>query len=348
MKMDDSYFNKYAAIAIIAVLVFLTFIMVRPVLFSIIMAFILALILWPVYNWIYKKTNLKNISSLIVCAALVLIILIPLWFVLPILLDQALKIYISLQTINFNTLFQDLFPTLFPSAEISSEFASIFSSFVSSTGSSILNSISGLIFNFPMFLLQFMLVFFILFFVLRDAGMFVKYIKDMLPFPKEIKEKLFSQSQDITVSILYGQIIMGIIQGIIAGIGFFIFGVPNALFLTILASIAGILPIVGTTLVWVPIAVYLLVAGNLFAAAGVAIFGLLSSGVENFVRPIIVSYKIALHPALVLVGMIGGLILWGFLGIVIGPLILAYLIIILELYRKKKSGVFIKIPSEVH
>ena len=115
----------------------------------------------------------------------------------------------------------------------------------------------------------------------------------------------------------------------------------------ILAAVAGIIPIIGTTVVWIPVAVYLLVVGDLFATAGVIVFGLLSTGMENFIKPIVVSYKISLHPALVLIGMLGGLLLWGFLGIVIGPLILAYLIIILELYRKKKSGVFIKIPSDV-
>ena len=282
-----------------------------------------------------------------ICAVLLLAIIIPLWLSLPILLDQSLKVYFSVQAVNFNTVFQKVLPAVMPSTANSAEFASIFASFTNSAGNYLLNRVSDLIFNFPMILIKFVLVFFILFFVLRDADRFVKYIKEMLPFPKEIKEKLFKQSQGITISILYGQIIMGVVQGIVAGLGFFIFGVPNALLLTILAAVAGIIPIIGTTVVWIPVAIYLIIVGDLVSTVGVIIFGLLSTGIENFIRPIIVSYKTALHPALVLIGMLGGLLLWGFLGIVMGPLILAYLIIILELYRKKKSGVFIKIPSDL-
>ncbi len=349
MKMEDNnYFNKYAAIAIIAVLVFLAFFMIKPVLTSIIMALILAMVLFQPYKWLYKKTQRKNLSAFLICIILLLVILIPFWFILPTLLDQSLKIYLSIQQINFYTLFSEMFPSLFSSPQSSAQFASILSSFVNSIGSYFLNTISNLIFNFPIIFIKFLLVFFILFFILRDAEILMKYLKEMLPFPKEIKNKLFEQSKEITISVLFGQIILGVIQGLIAGAGFLIFGVPNTLLLTILAAIAGIIPIIGTTVVWIPVAIYLIVAENIFAATGVIIFGLISTGVENFLRPLIVSYKIELHPALVFVGMVGGLIMWGFLGVLLGPLILAYLIIILELYRKKATGVFIKISSEVN
>jgi predicted PurR-regulated permease PerM len=344
---DNDYFNKYSAIVIIGGLSVLAFFLVRPIMISLVIALILSLALYPPYKWLTKKTGMRNFSALIICVSLFLLVLIPIWFLLPTLLDQSVKIYLDLQTLDFRALFSQVIPSIFPNSNSITEMAPIFSSFVNSSGNYILNQLSNAIFNLPMILIKVLLIFFVLFFVLRDGELLLMYLKEMLPFPKEIKNKIFNQSRDLTISVLYGQILMGIIQGMIAGLGFWIFGVPNSLVLTLLAMLAGILPIIGTTVIWIPTTIYLIFIGNIFGAVGVAIFGLISTGVENFVRPIIVSYRVELHPAFVIVGMIGGLLYWGFLGILIGPLILAYLVIILELYRKKKSGVFIKIPSDI-
>ena len=122
---------------------------------------------------------------------------------------------------------------------------------------------------------------------------------------------------------------------------------PNALLLSLLAALAGIFPIIGTALIWIPVAIYLFVAGNPVSALGVVIFGLLSSLVENFYKPIFISRRTKLNSSIILIGMIGGLFLFGILGIILGPLILAYLLIILEIYRNKKlPDVFIQQPEK--
>jgi predicted PurR-regulated permease PerM len=97
----------------------------------------------------------------------------------------------------------------------------------------------------------------------------------------------------------------------------------------------GILPILGTPLVWVPVAIYMFIAGNNVAGWGVVVFGIISSTIDNILRPIFVSKMTKVHSGIVLISMVGGIFLFGILGIVIGPLIVAYLLIILELYRKK-------------
>ncbi|MFQ5531099.1 MAG: AI-2E family transporter, partial [Candidatus Nanoarchaeia archaeon] len=127
----------------------------------------------------------------------------------------------------------------------------------------------------------------------------------------------------------------GVVQGLVVGIGFFIFRVPNALLLTLLASLAGIFPIIGTTIVWAPVVIYLFLAGNNFAAIGIIFFGIISSSIDNLIRPIFVSKRTNVHTAVILIGMIGGLFLFGILGFILGPLILSYLLVILELYRTK-------------
>jgi len=130
-------------------------------------------------------------------------------------------------------------------------------------------------------------------------------------------------------------VIVGALQGIITGIGFFIFGVPSALLLSLFAILAGILPIVGPAIIWVPVAVYLLIGGNTVAVFGVIIFGILSHIPDYVVRPLFLSKRTQLNPAIASIGMIGGILLFGVLGVVLGPLILSYLIIIMDLFKKK-------------
>ena len=329
-------------IIILAILFLLSFFLLKPILLSIILGVILAFIFSPVYNWFFKITKAKNISAAIVSIIFLLLLIIPLWFLTPMLIDQSIKIYIESQKTDFTALITKLFP-YFSSSDFSSEIGSITHTFVTRMTNSLMNYFSEILLNLPVIFLQLTIVLFTFFFAVRDKEELVAYVKSLLPFSPEVEKKLFKSSKDITNSVLYGQVFTGIVQGIIIGAGFFIFGVPNAILLTFFAAIAGILPIIGPPLVWIPVVIYLLIDGNTFSAVGVSIFGIISSFSDNLLRPFFVSRKTKLNPAVLLIGMIGGLLLFGVLGFILGPLILAYLIIILEIYRNKKiPGFFIQ------
>jgi len=172
------------------------------------------------------------------------------------------------------------------------------------------------------------------------------YIKSLLPFSKEIENKIFEYSNGITSSVLYGQILVGILQGISVGLGLYLFNVPNALFLTLVAVVFGILPIIGTTIVWLPAAIYVLITQGSLSAIGVSIFGLISNFLGDFLRPVIVAKRTQINAGLMFIGMMGGIFFFGMLGTVLGPLIIGYLLIVLEIYRNKRMpGILIQ-PTE--
>ena len=342
-KMDREYLKKITTAIILLALIILAFLLIKPILLSVIMGIILAFIFSPVYNWFYKYFKSKNLSASLICIILLVLIILPLWFLTPVVIDQSIKIYMASQQIDFITPLKNFFPDLFVSEEFSSEIGSTIYSFVTRATNSLMNSVSKLLLNFATIFLQLLIVFFTLFFVLRDKEELIKYIQSILPFSKDVEKKLFKSSKEITVSVLYGQVVIGIVQGLIAGIGFFIFKIPNALLLTFFAALAGIFPIIGTALVWIPVVIYLLISGESLPALGVAIFGICSSLMENMIKPIFISKRTKMNTLLILIGMIGGLLLFGILGIILGPLIIAYLLIVLELYRDKGSpDVFIQ------
>lgn len=333
--MDDKYIKQITSVVIIAVLVVLSYLLLKPILMSIITGIVLAFIFYPIYSKIHKRFKNKNIPALIISLFLILIVIIPTWFLTPILLDESINIFRMSQNLDLITPLQDLFPTLFSSQEFSAEIGRTIHSFITGLTTSAMNMISKLLLNFPTLLLQLMIALFTFFFVLRDNEDFVNYIKTLLPFPKRTEQKLFNSSKNITFSILYGQILVGIGQGLLAGISFLIFGIDNALFLTILAAVAGVFPVIGSSIIWMPVAIYAFIQGKIIAAIGVTLFGLLASFLENSLKPMFVSKMTNVHPGLILVGMVGGIFLFGVLGFILGPLILSYLLIVLETFQNK-------------
>jgi predicted PurR-regulated permease PerM len=345
--MEETYFKKIITAIILVLLIVLSFLVIKPIIISLILGLILVFIFAPVYDWLCKYIKQRDICTLLIIVFIITIVVLPLWFLTPILIKQTFTIFQATQKIDFVTPLKSIFPSLFASHQFSSEIGNILSSFTTRTINSLVNSLGNIILNFPALLLQFTVVLFTFFFVLRDKDKVLEYVKTLLPFSKEVEEKVLKYTAGITASLVYGQIIIGIIQGIVLGIGLFIFKIPNALFLTFLAVIAGILPIVGTSIIWVPMAIYLFISGSIIPAWGVIAFGIVSSSIDNFLRPIIVSKRTRINSGILLISMIGGLFFFGVLGLLLGPLVISYFLILLEIYRgKTKPQIIIEEPSK--
>lgn len=333
--MDDAFFKRGLTVVIVLGLAVLTFLMLQPILLAIIFGILLAFISSPLYNKILKLLKAPKISAILICILLIWLVVIPIWFLLPIIINQSIKLYMASQQLDFVTPLRKIFPALFVSNDLAAQIGPMIHTFVTNATNSIMNGFANIVLQFPTIMLQTAVVFFTLFFVLKDKDKLISYIQSLLPFSSEIQKRMFKLSKDITSSVLIGQIVLGMMQGVILGAGLFIFRVQNALLLTIFAVIAGVLPILGPALIWVPVAIFLFMADNTFAGVGIVIFGLISSFSESLIRPFFVSRKAELNTAIALIGMIGGFMMFGILGFIIGPLILAYLIIILDVYRKK-------------
>jgi predicted PurR-regulated permease PerM len=334
-------------IGIIGALIVLSFFLLKPILLSIIAGFLLAFIFSPIYNLLHKVIKSKGAPAVILVLVLFTIIILSLWFFTPMVIDESIKLYRASQQLDIVTLLKNVLPNLFSSSGFSQEVGSAFHSFITNLTNSLMNYFSGILLELPNIAAQILVIFFTFYYALRDKDSIISYIKSLLPFSKEVEKRLFDSTRDITSSVLFGQILIGLVQGIILGIGFFIFGIQNPLLLTVLAIFLCALPIVGPSFVGIPIALFLLIAGNNISAIGILIFTAIASLSDHFVRPLFIAKRAKLHSGLVIIGMIGGFILFGILGFVLGPLILAYLIIIIEIYRNKSlPSVLIQEPKK--
>jgi len=157
----------------------------------------------------------------------------------------------------------------------------------------------------------------------------------LLPFNKTVTNRFIKKSKEVTFSVVYGRVVIGIITGILTGLAFFIAGIDSALLLTFLSILASIIPIVGPWIIWIPVVITLLIAGQTVAAIILALYcGLFISFIDDILHAKIISTKSRIPIPLTLIGLVGGIFFFGIFGIILGPLLVAYLVILFEMYRE--------------
>lgn len=345
MELNERNIRRISVLILILVLAILVFLLIEPILLSIIGGLILAYTFFPVYRIVLRKVRAKNAAATIVSLLVILIILVPIYFFIPFMVNQVFEIFQSAKTLNIQTFIKAVFPSA-PNSFII-QMTATFDSLVGKISSSVLNSLVSFLLDIPTILFNLLIVAFVFFYALRDSDRLGEFMSSLSPLNKLQEKKLVQQFKDITNSIVYGQIIVGIVQGLAAGLGFFVFGVPNALILTALAVILSIIPVLGPFFVWIPAAVYLFSLGNTLPATLFLLYNLiLVSNVDNFLRLYLISKKADLSQVVVLIGMVGGLFIFGILGLILGPLILAYFITFLNAYRANTLSSLFSVEKE--
>lgn len=158
--MDNEYFKKIMTAVILIILIVLSFFLLRPIITAILFGIILAFIFTPVYDFLFKYIKRKNITAFLMCILLISLIVVPLWYVFPVAIDQSIKFYRDSQSIDFVTPLKTIFPSIFKSEQFANEIGSAIHSFVTKTTNSLMNSLSNVILDFPTLFLKLLVVFF--------------------------------------------------------------------------------------------------------------------------------------------------------------------------------------------
>lgn len=302
-----------------------------PFLAYIVLAGILTYILFPIYRFILEKTKYPSLSSgLSVVLALVLMILPAVYFVSE-LVDQVSGAYHTLQA---NSL-QQVGNYLSGITNGRVDFEGILQSTLEQVRQSIVALAPNVLGSLSELLLGLFIMFFVMFYGFREGQTFILYLKKHLPLEKNLKDSLFDEMRTITQAVLYGQVLTAVIQGGLGGLALLVFGVPNALFWGAIMIIFAFLPVLGTPLIWVPAGVGLILDGNVTKGILLLAFGAtVVMNIDNFLRPKLVSSRTNVHPVLILIGVLGGLRVFGFIGMLVGPLILAILVALIKFYEQ--------------
>ena len=320
---------KYILIGLLILLGLIIFRFTRPYMSG----FLGAATLYVIFNGQQKiLTNKykirKSLSALLIVLEVLFFILIPLTGIAFFVIDTFSGITIDPQAILENvTAFilameERLGFDLFTPANLSG---------LPKIGTDILQLLGNSIYSF---VINIVVILFVLYYMLYSNDEFEKSIREILPFKEENKQILAEETRLIIQANTIGIPLMAIIQGIFAYLGYLIFGVEGAIMYALLTAFSTILPLVGTMIVWVPIGIGLLLGGDYVNGIGLLIYGMfIIGGVDNVARFLLQKKLADIHPLITVFGVLIGLPMFGFWGIIFGPLILSLFILFFNMYR---------------
>ncbi|MFC7072866.1 AI-2E family transporter [Halovenus rubra] len=182
------------------------------------------------------------------------------------------------------------------------------------------------------------LTMFLLYYFLKDGDRFYRWLDATLPLPDHIQSQIRQEFDDVMWAVLASHVLIAVVQGIVAGLGLIVLGVPNAIFWTAVMIFLAVLPIIGSFLVWGPAAVYLVSVDQAVAGGVLFVYGaIVVSLSDDFLRPLIIDRytETRLNPSVVILGVLGGVYLIGFIGIFFGPVIIGSLRALIDVYRSE-------------
>ena len=186
-------------------------------------------------------------------------------------------------------------------------------------------------------LVGFVMMLFLLFFLLRDGRLMLEHLTQLIPMEPARRKELLSYLADVTLAVVFGSVATALIQGMLAGVGFALVGLPSPVVFAVLATIAAFLP-AGSAIVLVPAVLYLLVTGHWGAATFLAIWSAAVGVADNLLRPFLVAKRAEVSTLAVFVGAIGGASAFGILGLVIGPVLLGFAVALVQFAEEVVTG----------
>ncbi len=348
--MNQNWLVTVFFFVLLLVILYLAYLIFSPFLQAVAWAAILAMIVYPFYKWLLKI--LKGRATL---AALILTVLIIFLIVVPAL---RVSVFLTQETVELAKTMR----SSVESAEIEAwrgtpwvqrvisgwesvsaelEFFDIdlrqsIAQGAQSASAFLASQVKAVAQNVFLFTVNFITALFTLFFMLRDGQALVNRIHSLLPMDQEHKDHLFQNIANALFAVIHGALITAMIQGLLAGLGYWFLEVPFYIVLAVTTAFAALFPIGGSLLVWLPTSIYLgFVDGPLWRGVALFFWGWLIVGsIDNFLKPLLIGNRLRLPILILFFSILGGLKLFGIIGLILGPMIVTLLMALLDLYMK--------------
>jgi predicted PurR-regulated permease PerM len=335
--MQNSNTERHFILLLLILVALLAFAIFYPFLSVIVLGASFAIILYPIFRWI-KKHITKNISWLASTITIILsfiIIGIPIFFLIKTVVFQVQESYVNVisgtdtgaiinkidlkinnilpEGINFNTREKII--------NIASSLTDNLATFFTYTFGTVIMAV---------------LLVLTVFYMLNNGTQWKDLLASMLPLSKNNVNEIVAKLKEAVNRIFRGFFFVGLVQGFFAWVGFMIFNVPNALLWAVLASLASIIPTFGTSVITVPIMIYLVLIGQYFNAFLLLLWCILIiATVDNIISPYVISKNTDISPMFILFSVLGGIALFGAIGIIIGPLVISLLFCLVSIYKRE-------------
>jgi predicted PurR-regulated permease PerM len=343
-QTERQFYPRVFALVAVGLLGYVSFKVLEPFLEPLMWAGLLAFLLFPVNGRLRRVVRgQKGKAALLLTVAVILVIVIPVSLLIGVFITQASDLVERLRAgggfhiVQFSDLMKipilerivQSITHLVPVTEQQIEGWSVeggkrlLQTLISYSGSIFTGALGAFI--------NVLLALFLFFFFLRDGDEVVGRAMLLIPMEEEYKTHLTDHLSAVTRAVVLGALITALLQGTLIGAGFAIVGLPSPVVFAVLASVAALLPFVGTALVWAPAALVLAAQGRYGAAVFMVLWGLLvASASDNFVRPLFISGRAQISTLTVFIGLLGGLSAFGAIGMFVGPVFVALILALLQ------------------
>ena len=340
-------FGPYFLTALLFASIYLVYQVLSPYVNTIIVSVLLALLFHPVHSRILIFFgNRRMLAALCSCVLILILVVAPLFFLTGALIEEGVKSFNAiyewvkgggLERISQLQYVSDIRAYINQKlgfVDLSSfDLQSALLDFSKRTGQFLLQKSSSLVSNLTQLVIHFFLMIFIVYYLLKDGVAMASQLMHAIPLSSTQKLKLSSRIQEVTKLTFFGTALTALAQGIVGGVGLAIAGFPGLFWGTIMAF-SSLIPIVGTALVWVPAALYLAFGANWGMLTFYVLWNVVLVGsVDNFLRPYLIGGEGGMSPLFILLAILGGIEVYGVMGLVYGPLILGLCGVLIYLYE---------------
>lgn len=331
MENIKAQYWKYSLIILILFIAVVLFRELAPFMSGVLGASTIYVMVRGQMRYLTQKKNLgRALSAILIVIEAILCFLIPISVAVWLLVGELNNINLDPSSyISGIQHFNELIQQKTGYNVLSSENLISAASYLPKIGQILLDSVSS-------FMINSLVLVFVLYFMLIGGERMEKYLFSLLPFDDDNKKSVIHSVKMMVTSNAIGIPLLAIIQGVVATIGYIIFDAPSPILFGFLTCFATIIPLIGTSLIWFPLAVYLALTGDWFNAIGLAIYALIViSNSDNLIRFILQKKMADTHPLITVFGVIIGLTLFGFWGVIFGPLLLSVFILCIDIFKRE-------------
>lgn len=335
--MDRNLLQIYFFVGLLLIVTILVFALFLPFLEVMVLSSIFGVVLTPLHRKISNYLGGRNaISAFITVLLFALIIITPTVFISGKIIDESKGLYSQIVNNKDTSLYiekvtnsiEKPIKRLNPKFEVNiNQYLSVSAGWITDHLSTILGSVVNIITGL-------VLIFISLYFFLKDGIKFKNILIGLSPLNDKYDEEIFLKIKQTIHSTVQGVLLISIVQGLLAGIGLWVFGIPNPTLWGSVSAIASLVPGLGTAIIFIPAVSYMYIAGNIPFAIGLALWGTLIVGlVDNLLGPYLYSRGIEVHQLIMLFAVLGGLTVFGPIGFIFGPIIIAMFFALIDIYQ---------------
>jgi len=338
--------NLAFLIALIVLAGVCAYLVVKPFLVALLLAFVLS----QLFKKWYKKINAKfgnrpSLASLTLCIILFFILAIPFFITGGLVAKEAAGIYQTVQQTDWQAKIKTIssYPIIknividteiLDVQNISADNSQQIVSGLKNAGNLALSIVKTTYQGVSHFIFITFVVFFSLYYLFKDGDTLIKKVMSISPLKDSEENELLKNFISVSKATLKGSLVIAIIQGILMGIILQIAGFPSPVIWAVITALVSLIPMLGAALIWLPTGIITLLLGNIWQGLLIIIFGaLVVSTIDNFLRPKLVGDETSLHPILVFLSTLGGIALFGLAGILLGPIIVVFFVSLLDIYQ---------------